>query len=92
MRIYCAHSVRSDAHRSAGEGKHRRLAKKYRDVKRALRRAGWSRQRDARGSHEVWVAPDGRKITLATGGKDNREVPAGTLASIGRRTGLKELH
>lgn len=66
------------------------VAQKYRDVKKALRRAGWSRLR-VEGSHEVWGHPDGRRIAVPGGGKDNREVPVGTLASIRRETGLEEL-
>jgi predicted RNA binding protein YcfA (HicA-like mRNA interferase family) len=66
------------------------MAKKYRDVRRALRTAGWERVRTA-GSHEVWVHPDGRRVVIAGGGKDNLEVPAGTLAKIRKGTGLKEL-
>src|SRR6266511_3359460 len=66
------------------------VARKYRDVKRALRRAGWVRRR-VTGSHEVWTHPDGRLVSLPAGGKDNREIPVGTLASIRRHTGLKEL-
>jgi hypothetical protein len=38
------------------------------------------------------MSPDrGRTITIAGGGKDNREVPAGTLATIRRETGLEDL-
>lgn len=66
------------------------MAKKYRDVIRALRDAGWERVR-TRGSHEVWRHPDGREVTVPGGGKSNREVPTGTLAAIRRATGLDEL-
>lgn len=66
------------------------VAKKYRDVQKALRRAGWSVVRVA-GSHEIWTHPDGRTVTVPGGGKANREVPAGTLASIRRDTGLSDL-
>lgn len=69
----------------------RPVAKKYRDVKRELRRAGWRFVRQGKGSHEIWRAPDGRRVALATGGKDNRDVPAGTLSSIRRDTGLEDL-
>lgn len=47
--------------------------------------------REGKGSHEIWVGPDGRHLALATGGKNNRDVPVGTLANIRRDTGLKEL-
>jgi predicted RNA binding protein YcfA (HicA-like mRNA interferase family) len=66
------------------------MAKKYRDVRRILHDAGWSMTR-VTGSHEIWSHPDGRWTSLAGGGKDNRDVPVGTLASIRRQTGLKEL-
>ena len=66
------------------------MAKKYRDVRRALRRSGWRTLRVS-GSHELWAHPDGRRVVIAGGGKDGREVPVGTLASIRRDTGLEEL-
>ena len=66
------------------------MAKKYRDVRAALRRAGWVVRRIG-GSHEVWLHPDGRRVTVPGGGKDNREVPPGTLARSPTDTGLDEL-
>lgn len=66
------------------------MAKKYRDVKRMLTAAGWSAQR-TQGSHEVWSHRDGRRVVIPGGGKDGRDVPAGTLGSIRRATGLEEL-
>lgn len=66
------------------------MAKKYRDVTKALRGAGWQRVR-TRGSHEMWRHADGREVTVPAGGKANREVAAGTLAAIRRATGLDEL-
>jgi len=66
------------------------VAKKYREVRATLRKAGWTVARVS-GSHEVWTHPDGRSVVLPGGGKDNREVPAGTLASIRRDTGLDDL-
>jgi len=66
------------------------MAKKYREVRRALRDAGWSLVRVS-GSHEVWSHPDSRHLSVAAGGKANREVAAGTLAGIRRSTGLEDL-
>ncbi len=66
------------------------MSKKYRDVGAALRKAGWSVARVV-GSHEIWEHPDGRTVTVPGGGKSNRDVPAGTLASIRRDTGLDDL-
>jgi mRNA interferase HicA len=66
------------------------VAKKYRDVVRALRDAGWEHIR-TRGSHELWRHQDGREVVIPGGGKANREVPTGTLASIRRATGIDTL-
>ncbi len=66
------------------------MAKKYRDVRAALHNDGWTVARVS-GSHEIWEHPDGRSVAVPGGGKDNREVPTGTLASIRRDTGLDQL-
>lgn len=66
------------------------MAKKYRDVRAALHKDGCTIVRVS-GSHEIWEHPDGRSVAVAGGGKDNREVPAGTLAKIRRITGLDQL-
>ncbi|MGI8412057.1 MAG: type II toxin-antitoxin system HicA family toxin [Solirubrobacteraceae bacterium] len=44
-----------------------------------------------KGSHEVWEHSDGRNVSRAGAGKDNREVPSGTLKAIREQTGIKEL-
>jgi predicted RNA binding protein YcfA (HicA-like mRNA interferase family) len=68
------------------------VPKKYREVKAIMSRAGWTLHRQAKGSHEQWISPDGaRRVTIAGGGKDNRQVPPMTLGSIRRATGLEEL-
>ena len=62
---------------------------KYREVRVALRGAGWISLR-RRGSHEVWGLPgQGRRVVVA--GKDSDTVPPGTLSSIRRATGLEHL-
>ena len=66
------------------------MAKKYRDVRRALRNNGFVHRR-TKGSHEFFEHPDGRQVVLAGGGKDNREVPAGTLKAIREQTGIEDL-
>jgi predicted RNA binding protein YcfA (HicA-like mRNA interferase family) len=66
------------------------MAKKYSDVRRALRAAGWDRLRTT-GSHEVWTHPEHGLVVIPGGGKNNLEVPPGTLASIRKRTGLRDL-
>jgi predicted RNA binding protein YcfA (HicA-like mRNA interferase family) len=65
------------------------VAKKYREVRLALRKAGWTKIRQA-GSHETWESADAtRAVTVA--GKDSDTVPPGTLAAIRRATGLENL-
>ena len=66
------------------------MAKKYRDVRRILQRAGWRRLR-VEGSHEIWGQCDGRRVVVPAGGKSNHDVPVGTLASIRQSTGIEEL-
>ena len=65
------------------------MAKKFKEVRKALRAEGWTRTRQA-GSHEIWESADGaRAVTVA--GKSSDTVPTGTLAAIPRATGLKDL-
>jgi predicted RNA binding protein YcfA (HicA-like mRNA interferase family) len=65
------------------------VAKKYREVRKVLRNAGWKRIRQS-GSHEIWASPDGkRSVTVA--GKESNTVPAGTLGAMRRATGLDQL-
>jgi len=66
-----------------------RMPKTYGQVRRALRRAGWTMIRQ-RGSHQFWVSPDGQRA-VSVAGKDSDTMSAGTLASTRRRTGLEEL-
>ena len=73
-----------------GDGTVSRVAITYREVRRVMRDAGWSAIR-VRGSHEVWTHPDGGQVVVPGGGKQGKEVPVGTLATIRRATGLKEL-
>jgi predicted RNA binding protein YcfA (HicA-like mRNA interferase family) len=65
------------------------MPKKYREVRRRLRAAGWSKVRTA-GSHETWRSPDGQRV-LTVAGKASDTVPAGTLAAMRRATGLDDL-
>jgi predicted RNA binding protein YcfA (HicA-like mRNA interferase family) len=65
------------------------VPKKYREVRAALGEAGWEVLRQ-RGSHEVWGKPS--EVTrIVVAGKNSDTVPAGTLASIRRASGLEEL-
>lgn len=65
------------------------MPKKYREVRSALREAGWTVLRQ-RGSHEVWGKP-GEPARIVVAGKDNDTVPVGTLSSIRRASGLDHL-
>ena len=65
------------------------VPQKYRDVRAALKDAGWTVIRQ-RGSHEVWAHPE-RTDRIVVAGKDSATVPAGTLGSIRRASGLEHL-
>jgi predicted RNA binding protein YcfA (HicA-like mRNA interferase family) len=65
------------------------VPKKYREVRAALREAGWEVLRQ-RGSHEVWGRP-GERSRIVVAGKDSDTVPVGTLSSIRRASGLEQL-
>ena len=65
------------------------MAKKFREVRRALRTEGWTKVRHA-GSHETWESADGARV-VTVAGKDSDTVPVGTLAAIRRATGMKDL-
>jgi predicted RNA binding protein YcfA (HicA-like mRNA interferase family) len=65
------------------------VPKKYKEVRSALTAAGWTVVRQ-RGSHEVWARADSdERIVIA--GKDSDSIPVGTLGSIRRASGLKDL-
>lgn len=55
----------------------------------ALRDAGWEVVRQ-KGSHEVWARP-GESARIVVAGKESATVPAGTLSSIRRASGLDHL-
>lgn len=65
------------------------MAKKYSEVRKALREAGWHVVRK-RGSHEIW-ARFGKEDRIVVAGKDSDSVPVGTLGSIRRASGLEQL-
>ena len=65
------------------------MAKKYREVKKILRDANWSKVRQS-GSHETWESSDGTRV-VTVAGKDSDTVPTGTLAAMRRATGLEQL-
>lgn len=58
----------------------------YRDVIRRLRGAGFIFDRQARGSHEIWLSPQtGRRTTVPNHPGD---IPRGTVRAIFRAAGL----
>ncbi len=62
---------------------------KYRDVIRRLEDDGWRLDRVV-GSHLQFRHPKKPgTVTVPGGGKQSREVPAGTLSSILKQAGLK---
>jgi hypothetical protein len=63
-----------------------RVAKKFREVRRALSDADWTKVRHA----ETWRSPDG-ETSITVAGKDSDTVPVGTLGAIRRATGLEHL-
>jgi predicted RNA binding protein YcfA (HicA-like mRNA interferase family) len=65
------------------------MPKKYREVRAALKEAGWQVVRQ-RGSHEIWARP-GEEARIVVAGKDSATVPLGTLSSIRRASGLEHL-
>jgi predicted RNA binding protein YcfA (HicA-like mRNA interferase family) len=65
------------------------MPKKYREVRAALKEAGWEVLR-RRGSHEVWAKP-GEDVRIVVAGKNSDTVPVGTLSSIRKASGLDHL-
>ena len=65
------------------------MPKKYREVRSALKAAGWEVLRQ-RGWHEVWGKP-GETGRIVVAGKAGDTVPVGTLASIRKASGLDHL-
>ncbi|MBA3301120.1 MAG: type II toxin-antitoxin system HicA family toxin [Thermoleophilaceae bacterium] len=65
------------------------MPKKYGEVRRILRDAGWTPVRQA-GSHETWKSADGKRSVIVSG-RAAKMVPVGTLASMRRSTGLDGL-
>ena len=60
---------------------------KYRQIVSKLRTLGWSFDRHAAGSHEIWRhAATGRKVTVP---HHARDMPEGTLRAILREAGIE---
>lgn len=65
------------------------MAKKFSEVRKGLRSAGWVKVRQS-GSHETWESPDG-STAVTVAGKNSDTVPVGTLGAIRRATGLEQM-
>lgn len=63
---------------------------KWREVKKALRKAGFRFKRYGKGSHEIWIHKDdpSREVTLSPH-SEGADVKKGTLANIERQAGMK---
>jgi predicted RNA binding protein YcfA (HicA-like mRNA interferase family) len=65
------------------------VPKTVRQVERMLRAHGWALARVV-GSHRQYVHPDNPHVVTVPGTR-GREIAPGTLASIRRTTGIREL-
>jgi predicted RNA binding protein YcfA (HicA-like mRNA interferase family) len=75
--------------RIAVHGYGRAMPKKFKEVRKTLLDAGWHVARQS-GSHQIWSHPM-REARIIVAGKDSDTVPAGTLGSIRRASGLEQL-
>ena len=66
-----------------------RVPKTVRQIETILRAHGWTHARTV-GSHRQWVHPDNRHVVTVPGSL-GKQLPVGTLASIRRTTGIREL-
>jgi predicted RNA binding protein YcfA (HicA-like mRNA interferase family) len=67
----------------------RRVPKTVRQIERILSKHGWRCVRIA-GSHRQWTHPDNPHVVTVPG-SSGKLVPVGTLSSIRRASGIKEL-
>ncbi|MCY4341850.1 MAG: type II toxin-antitoxin system HicA family toxin [Gammaproteobacteria bacterium] len=58
-----------------------------REVKRRLRKAGWHKERNPRGSHEIWANPQGDAVVSLPSKIKSRH----TADSILKKAGLPKL-
>jgi predicted RNA binding protein YcfA (HicA-like mRNA interferase family) len=65
------------------------MPKTVREIEKLLRAHGWSLERTV-GSHRQWVHPDNPNVVTVPG-TPGKQVAAGTLSSIRRASGIKEL-
>ncbi|MDR1379220.1 MAG: type II toxin-antitoxin system HicA family toxin [Synergistaceae bacterium] len=60
------------------------------EVAKILKKAGWIDTGKGKGSHKVFISPDGKAVTTVPKPK-TADIPPGTLAKIRKQTGTKEI-
>jgi predicted RNA binding protein YcfA (HicA-like mRNA interferase family) len=60
------------------------------EVAKTLKKAGWIETGRGKGSHRVFISPDGKKVTTVPKPK-RKDIEKGTLAEIRRQTGVEEI-
>jgi predicted RNA binding protein YcfA (HicA-like mRNA interferase family) len=60
------------------------------EVAKILKKAGWVETGRGKGSHRVFISPDGKKVTTIPKPK-RKGIAKGTLAEIRRQTGVEEI-
>jgi predicted RNA binding protein YcfA (HicA-like mRNA interferase family) len=60
------------------------------EVARILKKAGWIETGRGKGSHRVFVSPDGKKVATVPKPK-GKDIAKGTLGEIRRQTGVSEI-
>jgi predicted RNA binding protein YcfA (HicA-like mRNA interferase family) len=60
------------------------------EVAKILKKAGWTETGRGKGSHKVFVSPDGKNVTTIPKPK-TKDIPKGTLGEIRRQTGVREI-
>ncbi|MFN0290341.1 type II toxin-antitoxin system HicA family toxin [Pedobacter helvus] len=60
---------------------------KWFELKKKLKKAGFSYYRDAKGSHEIWSNDEGKHITVCN--HDSKEVGTGLASKLLKEAGAK---
>ena len=60
------------------------------EIAKILRKAGWVDTGRGKGSHKVFVSPDGKKVTIVPKPK-KKDIEKGTLNEIRKQTGINEI-
>jgi predicted RNA binding protein YcfA (HicA-like mRNA interferase family) len=60
------------------------------EIAKILKKAGWTETGRGKGSHRVFVSPDGKKVTTIPKPR-RKDIEKGTLGEIKRQTGIDEI-